>query len=315
MDRLLTMRAFQSVVDEGGFSAAARRLDLSVPTVTRLVADLEQYLGVRLLQRTTRSVTLTDAGEAYLERVRAILIDVEDAFGMAQAQTGALSGTVRVLASPEFAEYLLSPMLLAFRARHPRIALDVFVESTREFGEVPGDYDVLLLDAKEGYDANVVARPLLTTDGVMCASPAYLQAHGVPQLPRDLAGHYCLMRRVVHGRGGVVRVYPPDMPLSGADAGAVEVVVVAPAFTVNHTGTLLGATLEGAGISAQPLNLIADYLAQGRLVRVLDPWITGRFTLYAVLPSRKFMPARVRAFLDFLSEYTQHAQTPLRPAR
>lgn len=306
MDRLLTMRVFQAVVDEGGFSAAARRLELSVSTVTRLVADLEQYLGVRLLQRTTRQVALTDAGEAYLQRVRGILDEVEDAFGMAQAQTGSLSGAVRILVSPVFAEHLLAPLLLAFRARHPKIVLDVFVDALHEVGEaqaLASDYDILLMGAREGYDANVVARALVTTEGVMCASPAYLAAHGTPQLPQDLAQHHCLMRRRPDGRGGVARVYRPQEPLSEY----VDVAVV-PAFIVNHTGTLLRATLEGAGISAQPLNLVAGHLADGRLVRVLAPWITGRFTLYAVLPSRKFMPARVRALLDFLSEYSQGAQ-------
>lgn len=306
MDRLLTMRVFQAVADEGGFSAAARRLELSVSTVTRLVADLEQYLGVRLLQRTTRHVALTDAGEVYLQRVRVILDEVEEAFGMAQAQTGNLSGAVRILVSPVFAEHLLAPLLLAFRARQPKIVLDVFVDALREAREAEAmarDYDILLMGARQGYDANVVARPLVTTDGVLCASAAYLAAHGVPQQPQDLAQHHCLMRRTSDGRSGVARLYLPQEPL----VDPVDVAVVS-AFTVNHTGTLLRATLEGAGISALPLSLVAEHLADGRLQRVLAPWVTGRFTLYAVLPSRKFMPARVRAFLDFLSEYTQGAQ-------
>ena len=132
MDLLQAMKVFLGVVDEGGFTAAARRMDMSVPNVTRLVASLEAHLGARLLQRTTRSVSLTGAGEAYLERVRSILAEVEDAFSMAQAHTVELSGVVRVLMPPVFAEHILAPLVAEFRCLYPKVVIDVSVESSSE---------------------------------------------------------------------------------------------------------------------------------------------------------------------------------------
>ena len=298
MDRLLTMRVFQSVADEGGFSAAARKLDMSVPTVTRLVADLEQHLGTRLMQRTTRSVTLTEAGEAYLERVRGILSDVDDAFSMAQAHTAELSGTVRLLMPPVFAEHMLAPLINEFHQRYPHVIIDVFVESATEAAQ--GEYDITFLSAAEGYNANVIARPIVSTYGLACASPQYLEQHGTPLHPSDLGQHQMLLRRSPVTRGDVLHMHRIDNPQDDVP------VLVKPLLVANHTGTLLRATLDGAGISTQPLDLIARHLKAGTLRHVLPDWTSGIFTLYATLPSRKFTPVRVRAFLDFLVEHSRH---------
>ena len=297
MDRLLTMRVFQAVADEGGFSAAARKLDISVPTVTRLVADLEQHLGTRLMQRTARSVTLTGAGEAYLDRVRRILAEVDDAFSLAQEHTAQLSGTVRMLMPPVFAEHMLAPLITEFHQRYPHVSIDVFVESATEAAQ--GEYDITFLSAAEGYNANVIARPIISTYGLACASPDYLRQFGTPGHPSDLAAHQVLLRRSLVTRGDVLHMHRIDniqdqVPVS-----------VKPILVANHTGTLLRATLDGAGISTQPLDLVARHLQAGSLCHVLPEWTSGVFTLYATLPSRKFMPARVRAFLDFLSEHTR----------
>ncbi|MEQ6434852.1 LysR family transcriptional regulator [Comamonas sp. w2-DMI] len=297
MDRLLTMRVFQSVADEGGFSAAARRLDMSVPTVTRLVADLEEHLGTRLLQRTTRSVSLTEAGEAYLERVRGIISDVDDAFSMAQAHTVELSGTVRVLMPPVFAEHVLAPLITQFHAQYPKVIIDVFVESATE--AAIGEYDITFLSVSEGYNGNVIARPIVSTYGLACASPEYLRKFGTPLHPSDLSGHQVLLRRSHLTRGDLLHMHRID------DLREEVPVTVTPVLVANHTGTLLRATLDGAGISTQPLDLIARHLSAGSLCHVLPQWTSGVFTLYATLPSRKFMPARVRAFLDFLVENTR----------
>ena len=290
------MRVFQAVADEGGFSAAARKLDMSVPTVTRLVADLELHLGTRLMQRTTRKVSLTGAGEAYLERVRHILAEVEDAFSMAQAHNMELSGLVRVLMPPVFAEHILAPLVGDFHALYPKVVIDVSVESSSE--AAMGEYDITFVSAAEGYDANVIARPIVTTYGMACASPLYLAQHGMPQTPADLSEHLILLRRTTLVRGNVLRMRRVD------DARVEAVVPVKPVMIANHTGSLLRATLDGAGISTQPSDLIARALQDGRLCQVLPDWTTGTFTLYATMPSRQFMPARVRALLDFLVSRT-----------
>src|SRR3546814_7442188 len=125
MDRLLSMRVFERVVDEGGFAAAARALDMSAPVVTRLVADLEEHLGTRLLQRSTRSLSLTDAGQTYLNRVRNILQDIDEADAVTRSQTNELEGLLRVHSPPVLASYVLAPMLAEFRRRYPKIDIDV----------------------------------------------------------------------------------------------------------------------------------------------------------------------------------------------
>ncbi len=297
MDRLLTMRAFQSVADEGGFAAAARALDMSPAGVTRLVADLESHVGARLLQRTTRHVSLTEAGEAYLARVRQILADVDEAFAVAQAHTEELSGVLRLLAPPVLAVHILAPLVAEFRRLHPQITIEIHVEALS--APPIGDYDITLLGADEHYDANVIARPIAATDAVVCASPEYLRRRGMPLQPEDLAAHDCLLRRRPETRGGAMRLFHP-----GEGNRAVDL-RVQPVFVANHIETLLRAALDGAGICGQPLSLAAPYLRDGRLVRVLAPWTMGRYTTYAALPSRKFMPARTRAFLEFLSERTR----------
>jgi DNA-binding transcriptional LysR family regulator len=297
MDRLQSMRVFQQVVDEGSFAAAARTLDLSAAVVTRLVGDLEQHLGARLLQRTTRRLALTDAGQAYLSRVRHILTDIDEAHAVAQAHTRELAGVLRVLAPPVVAVHILAPVVAEFRRLHPRILLDIEVDSPAE--PPIEDFDITLMGAEAGFNANVIARPIVSIEGVVCASPPYLSRHGTPQQPADLSRHLCLR---LSGPGRRPRHWRLINPL---EADRVIEVDVEPALLVNHTDTLLRATLEGAGLSSQPMDLVALHLKSGTLQRVLAPWITGRFTLYAALPSRKFMPARTRVFLEFLTERTR----------
>ncbi|WP_342667321.1 LysR family transcriptional regulator [Comamonas composti] len=288
------MRAFQAVADEAGFSAAARQLDLSVPTVTRLVADLERHLSTRLLQRTTRSVTLTEAGEAYLERVRVILADVDQAFDLAQSHTQEVAGIVRLFSPSVFAEHVLAPLLSEFHQRYPHVSIELIVGIAED--TAAGEYDIALLGGKEIFDASVVARPLITTCGLVCASPGYLARNGEPRLPADLEQHQCLIRHRSRDRADVLRMQHTD--------GSEAEVRIKPLMTANHAGILLRAALDGAGICIQPLELVARYMHQGLLRQVLPGWSTERFTLYATYPTRKYMPVRVRHFLDFLTERT-----------
>lgn len=297
MDRLQTMRVFQTVADEGGFAAAARTLDLSAAAVTRLIADLEAHVGTRLLHRTTRRVSLTDAGHAYLTRVRAILADVEEAFAVAQAHTVEMAGVLRLQAPPVLAVNILAPMMADFQLIHPHVVVEIHVDASGDLAV--GDHDITLLIAEDGYDGNVIARPIMSGDGVLCASPGYLARNGVPQTPDDLARHRCLVRRKSDMRPGTLRLLQTEENDRPIDAPVNAVCIT------NHSETLLRAAVEGAGISALPLALAAPLLEDGRLVRVLAPWSCGRFTIYAALPSRKFMPARARAFLDFMAHHMQ----------
>src|SRR6478735_11302904 len=173
MDRLQSMRVFQAVVDEGGFAAAARKLDLAPAVVTRLVNDLEKHLGARLLQRTTRRLSLTPAGEAYLGRLRVILGDIEEADAVVQAQSKEMSGTIRVMAWPVIASHVLAPAVVQFQRRHPDVMLDIHVDDAVD-PDVE-NYDLaFLLDASRIHSSAVV-RTIVRSLGAFCASPAYLE--------------------------------------------------------------------------------------------------------------------------------------------
>mgnify|MGYP001160614336 FL=1 len=298
MDRLMTMRVFQAVADEGGFAAAARALDMSPATVTRFVADLEHDVGARLLQRTTRRVSLTEVGAAYLARVRMILAEVGGGRAMAQEYTGGMSGVLRVCARRVPATHIPAPVVAQFRARHPAVLLDIHVQLG---DDLPiADHDITLLGAPSDYDADLIARPFASTVGVLCASPAYLDRRGAPRTPQELSEHDCLLAdHMADMRHSVVRLSHP------AHGERLTEVAVRPVCVVNHSDTLMGIALGGAGIAVLSVDLVAEHLQSGRLVRVLAPWTCGHYTLYAALPSRKFMPARTRAFLDFLSEHTR----------
>lgn len=297
MDRLLSMRVFERVVDEGSFAAAARALDLSAPVVTRLVADLEEHLGTRLLQRSTRRLALTDAGQAYLARVRHILQDIDEAHAVTSAHTRELEGTLRLHAPPALATHVIAPLLAGFRERYPRIRVDLEVESPRE--PPIEEFDITLIGAPDGFDADIVARKVGESEAILVASPSYIQRMGSPQTPADLARHHCLMLNISHWNARGWRLWRP-----GHNETPIEVEVPA-VLRANHTDTLLRAALDGAGITSVAINVVAPYLTRGDLVRVLNPWITGQLALYAALPSRKFIPNRTRVFLDYLVEQTR----------
>lgn len=297
MDHLISMRVFERVADEGGFAAAARAMDMSPPVVTRVIAELEAHLGTRLFQRTTRRVSLTEAGQAYLARVRQILLDVDEADAIASAHTNELSGRLRVHTQPVLASYVIAPLLSAFRQRHPGIVVDIEVETHRD--PPIEDYDITLLGTDATFNANIVARKVVESEVILVASPAYVKRKGMPKTPEDLVRHDCLRLRRPDGPLRAWRMWrEPDFKL------AVET-NVDPVLIANHTDTLLRAAIDGAGITSIALDIVAPYLTSGDLVRVLNPWITGRLAMFAALPSRKFIPERSRVFLDYLVEHTR----------
>ena len=302
MDRLLSMRVFQSVIDEGSFAAAARALDMAPAGITRLVSDLEHHLGTRLMQRTTRKLLLTDAGEAYLLRVRAILAEVADAEACASHSASALEGVVHVLAPPLLANHFIASQIKAWTARFPHVCIDMQVDPF-PVSRVE-EFDVTFISVNEGTDLNIVARNLATTQWIVCASPAYLKRYGTPKHPNDLARHLYLrfpwhMSSSQPPRG--LRLIPLDgaVDSQGPVDAPIQTVLQSPSLDM-----LFNAAIDGAGITVMPQYPAQNYLASGALVHVLPDWTFGRFTLYAALPTRKLIPAKTRAFLDFAAEMT-----------
>ncbi|MDP3229578.1 MAG: LysR family transcriptional regulator [Acidovorax sp.] len=299
MDRLQAMKIFERVVEEGGFAAAARAMDMSPPVVTRMVAELEQHLGTRLLQRTTRKLALTDAGDAYLQRVRAILHEIDDAEAAAAASTRDLRGTIRIVASPVLATNFLAPMVSIWHARHPKVMLDVCVDSFAS--SRVDEFDVTIMVAGEDYDANIVARPLLQGEAIVVAAPSYLERRGIPREPQDLAKHDHLRDssapvRAQMGPGRKLRLQSllPGVPDEDIDAS--------PVLQSVSTELLMRAAVDGMGVVVTSRLLAEDHLARGELVHVLPSWIFSRYTIYAALPSGRMLPARTKVFLDFLTE-------------
>lgn len=298
MDRLQAMKVFSSVVDEGGFAAAARALDMSPPVVTRMVADLEQHLGTRLLQRTTRKMVLTDAGEGYLARVRTVLHDIDEAEAAATASTRELQGTVRVLAPPVLATHFIAPLAAPWCLRYPRLMLDVSID-TDVMARVD-EFDVTFLVVPEAYDGNIVARPLGEGDAIVVASPDYLRRMGTPEHPQDLRHHHYLRDSGAAARlqaGRRLQLKPVDKALGG-----VEVIDAPVVLQSLSTELLLRAAIDGVGVAVVARLLAAPQLEDGTLVHVLPGWIYSRYTMYAALPSRRMLPARAKAFLDFATE-------------
>ncbi|WP_440110038.1 LysR family transcriptional regulator [Acidovorax sp. BL-A-41-H1] len=304
MDRLQAMKVFERVVDEGGFAAAARAMDMSPPVVTRMVAELEHHLGTRLLQRTTRKLALTDAGESYLQRVRTILHEIDDAEAAAAANTRDLRGTIRIVAAPVLATNFLAPVVALWRAEYPKLVLDISIDA---FASARVDeYDVTIMVAGEDFDANIVARPMLQGEAIVVASPQYLQRRGTPLEPHDLLQHDYLRdsgaaARSQMGPGRKLRLQPvsPGLPVQEVDVPAVLQSV--------STELLLRAAVDGAGVAVTSRLLAAEHLARGELVHILPGWIFSRYTIYAALPSGRMLPARTKVFLDFLSQQAQAA--------
>ena len=303
MDRLQAMKIFERVVEEGGFAAAARAMDMSPPVVTRMVAELEQHLGTRLLQRTTRKLALTNAGESYLQRVRAILHEIDDAEAAA-ASTRELRGTIRIVAAPVLATNFLAPMMAVWHAYYPKLMLDISMDAYAS--SRVDEFDVTIMVAGEDFDANIVARPLVQGEAIVVASPDYLERRGIPREPQDLIHHDYLRDSSVpaclhSGPGRKLRLQSlrADVPDEEVDAPAVLQSV--------STELLMRAAVDGAGVAVTSRLLAEEHLARGELVHILPGWIFSRYTIYAALPSGRMLPARTRVFLDFLTEHVPRA--------
>ena len=295
MDRLHSMRVFARVIDEGSFAAAARQMNLSAAVVTRLVADLEDHLGARLINRTTRRLALTDTGELYLERVRQILTEVEEAEAQANAATSDPRGHLRVLAPPAFAVHQLAKHLPRFRQQYPLVTLELSVPGVVE--TVDENHDVTIITStRQVLDGDFIARRLAGSEVVMCAAPSYLDQRGRPQHPRDLQEHEAMIP--TYTREAVFKRY---QALAGKDQeNEVRIVPHRPALSTIHIDTMYAGALAGLGIAPLPSYVIEDALLENALERVLPEWYLLTSSIYAAMPTRKYVPARTRAFIDFL---------------
>ncbi len=287
MDRLTAMEVFVEVAHSGSFSATADKLDMSRAMVTRYVAELEQWLGARLLQRTTRSVTLTDAGESCLRRSQQMLALKENVEEETTVEGSELRGQLRLTCSISFAYAQMAAAIADFCMQHPKLKVDLNA-SESALNLVEARIDLAIRISAEP-DPMLVARPLAPCASVLVASPAYLARHGRPQMPADLSAHRCLS----YANFGKSTWYLHR----GAEHQQVG---VASQFSANESTALLQAALAGAGIALQPTYLANPHLATGALQAVLPQWALPTMTIYALYPSRKNLPPAVRTLVDFL---------------
>lgn len=289
MDRFRAMQTFVRVAETGSFVKAADSLGLSKASVSLIVSELERELGVRLMQRTTRRLSLTEAGQTYLARCHDILEAVSDAEDQLSTRQREPSGVLRAYAPLGFAQHHLAPLLPAYRAAFPEVQVEL-VLGTRAVDLVEEGFDLALLFGQQGLASSMVARKLAFSEVILCASPAYLAQAGTPLQPSELAGHAILQS---DGARNVSKLY------RGEDE-AVAVPWPVPILSCNAVEVLRACTLDGMGITLLPSYVVSESLRAGSLVQVLPGWRAARLDLYMVYPSRRFLSAKVRGAADFI---------------
>ncbi len=297
MDQFRAMKTFAKVVELGSFAKAARAFDTAPAVTTRLIADLEAHLRVRLLNRTTRSLTLTQAGERYLEHVQRILLDVDEAQTAATLETAEPEGTIRVLCPPGFATHQLVKHLPRFRERYPKLIIELTIQNV--VTAVDENHDVSIITAFKPLAAgSYVARVLAHSEITLCASKKYLDLHGRPTHPSELNAHEMLLPFSPQTR--TETLFTPRDPKSKEKPVATPPPSMA--LSTGHLDTLHLAAVHGMGIAGIATFVAHDSLMNGELELVLPEWQIYTARLYAAMPTRKFAPARTRAFIDFLVE-------------
>jgi DNA-binding transcriptional LysR family regulator len=302
MQDLNDMLYFAEVAAAGGFSAAARHLGIPKSKVSRRVSELESRLGVRLLHRTTRKLSLTDVGEVYLRHCESMREAAQAAAQAVEQVQTEPRGTVRVACPVTLAQATLGPIMAKFLSRYPQVKVDMRV-SNRAVDVVEEGFDVALrVRATTDDSGSLVVKILGPSGAYLVASPAQLDRQGHPKTPHDLAGVDSVAMASVDGK--------TTLALQGP-AGATFTLVHTPRYVADDLLTLKFAVLQGAGMGLLPDYMCQDELADGRLVMVLPGWAPQPGVFHAVYPTRRGMVPAVRRFLDFLGEYARSEGKPL----
>ena len=282
--------AFFRVVEERGFGAAARRLETTPASVSRRVKALEERLGVRLLQRTTRKLSLTEAGERYFDEARRLVSELDDLEQALSASANEPEGELRIVAPMSFGQRRLASLVARFAADHSKLRISLILDDreTDLFDEAAD------LAIRIGYpaDSSLVARAIASVPRHACASPEYLERRGCPQSPEELLDHDCLHYNLISER--------EEWTFLG-DAGE-QTLAIKGSFCSNNGDVLAAAAMQGLGITLLPDFIVEEALAEGRLIRVLENFERAPLTLFALYPSRRHVPAKTRRFLEYLLE-------------
>jgi DNA-binding transcriptional LysR family regulator len=287
MDRLAELDIFARVVTVGSMSAAGRELGLSPPVVSKRIKSLEERLGTRLLQRTTRQLALTESGQGFYERVVAILASVDEAETWVSRRTAAARGVLRVSAPTSFGRMHIAPHLVEFLKAYPDITIDLSLSD--QFVDIVADGFDLAIRIADLADSSLVAKRLAPNHRVLCATPAYLASKGIPQTLNDLQNHQLLLHNA------------DQWKLEGPEGSAV--VRVESAIRTNSSEVIREAVLAGVGIALRSTWDVGPEIDSGRLQIILPHWhASTRVAVYAVYPSRRHLAHKVRLFMDFLAD-------------
>lgn len=290
MDRITAATVFVSIVERGSMIAAAQSLDMSRAMVTRYLAEMEQWAGARLLHRSTRRLSLTDAGEVTLARCRQMLALAAAIDAAPPEEPDTPHGLLRISCSQSLAQAALASAVPAYLHRYPRMKVDLQMNN-RAVNLVEERID-LALRITNALDPNLIARRLASCDSVVCASPAYLAANGTPRRAEELADHNCLTYS-----------YFGKSLWQFTRAGEALSVPVDGNLSANDEFVLLSAAVQGAGIALQPTYSAAPLIAAGQLVALLPDCAPQRMGIYGIYSSRQYLPPALRAMLDFLLDW------------
>ena len=301
MDRLTSLTAFVRVVDNGGFSAAGRKLNMSTTMVSNHIQALEERLGARLLHRTTRKVSLTEVGRAYYDRATQILSDLEQADDIAGALQSTPRGTLRIYTATHIVPFV-APVVAEFLSSYPDVKVDLNM-GERTIDLIDEGFDIAIRLTPPP-DSSLIVRSLATWRHVLCCSPAYLEKHGPLRQLSELANYNCV-RHVLYPYGDEWRfVDRKGTPASVRISGNL----------VSNSGDMLrAAALQGVGILLGPGFLVADDLDSGRLVRLLSEYRPVELSMNAVYPHRHHLSAKVRTFIDLLAHHSAEHQKLINP--
>ncbi|WP_456021024.1 LysR family transcriptional regulator [Pseudomonas protegens] len=288
MDRLTSMAAFVMAAEAGSYASAAQRLDMSAQMVAKHVAALEQRLGARLLNRTTRRQSLTELGQAYYERCKHIVSEASAADSLAQVMNDTPRGKLRVSAPVSFGSYSLMPFVTAFLREYPEVEIDLHL-TDRAVDLVEEGFEVAFRIGPLA-TASLTARPLAAYRLIVCAAPRYLAEYGTPQVPADLQQHECL--------GYAYWSRPADHEWSFFNGGEVEHVPVSSRLHVNESKALLSAAIDGFGIVLGPADFLQPALRRGELVRLLEGFEAPSRQMHLLYTAHRQKTAKVRQFID-----------------
>jgi DNA-binding transcriptional LysR family regulator len=299
------MQLFVRIVESGSFSAVARELGMIQPTVSKQMTALEEKLGVRLLNRTTRRLSMTDAGREYYERCQRILDEVQEMETEVTGLQNRPSGTLRVNTPVAFGNVHMLPLILAFRRQFPGVAIDLSLDD-RYVDLIQEGIDVAIRFGELG-DSQLVARHVGSSASVCVASPAYLSKHGTPETPSELQEHECITYSYL---------FSNEWPFDGPDG--LRSIKVHGDLRANSGMTIRSAALEGAGIASVPAFLIREDIETGRLIQLLSQFAPAPIRISAVYPSARLLPRKVKLFVDFIQqEFLKipllHPRSPTRP--